>query len=121
MIDIVIPSQLAEQLERIAKERSVGTDAILEEAVQTSLRRIEREKIQQKVESFMTMHAELSERYLGQYVAVHNGEVVDHDDDFQALHERIRKRFGRQPVMIRRVESNPERAMTFRRIRFQSV
>lgn len=119
MIDIAIPSQLAEQLEWIAKERSVGTDAILEEAVQAYLRQIEREKIQKEAGSFRKMHDDLRERYLGQYVAVHNGEVVDHDGDFRALHERIRERFGRQPILLRRVESKPEREMTFRSPRFE--
>ena len=45
--------------------------------------------------------------------AIHNGKVVDHDQDFQSLHSRIRQRFGRQPVLLRRVEAEPERVWTF--------
>lgn len=65
------------------------------------------------------MHAELAEKYLGQYVAIHNGKVVDHDKDFHSLHSRIRQRFGRQPVLLRRVEAEPERVLAFRSPRLE--
>jgi len=64
------------------------------------------------------MHAELVAKYLGQYVAIHNDQVVDHDESFQPLHARIRHRFGRQPVLLRLVEAEPKRVLVFRSPRF---
>ena len=36
-----------------------------------------------------------------------------------ALHRRIRKRFGRTAILLRRVDSEPERVLTFRSPRFE--
>ena len=45
-------------------------------------------------------------RYAGEYVAVHGGEVVDHDPDQRALYLRVRGRYGRRPVLIVRADWN---------------
>ena len=39
-------------------------------------------------------------RYRGKFVAVHDGQVVDHDPDQRALYLRVRARFGHTPVLI---------------------
>jgi hypothetical protein len=49
------------------------------------------------------MHNQLVTQYLDQYVAIHNGELIDHDADLLALRRRIRKRFGRMPILLRQV------------------
>jgi hypothetical protein len=72
------------------------------------------EKIKAEVTAYIILHPSLLEHYLGQYVALHRGEVIDHDADFQLLHTRIRQRFGRQPILIRRVETDVQRELVFR-------
>ncbi len=116
---VTLRPQLLEQLKQVAAEHSVRPEELLETAVRTYLRQLDREKIKAEAEAFCSMHAELAEKYLGQYVAIHNGKVVDHDKDFQPLHSRIRQRFGRQSVLLRCVEAEPERALTFRSPRFE--
>ena len=108
-----------EQLKQAASEQTTKPEEIVETAVRAYLRQIEREKIKAEVEAFRSMHDKLVKEYLGQYVAIHNGQVVDHDEDFQPLHSRIRQRFGRQPVLLRRVEAEPERVLVFRSPRFE--
>ncbi len=119
MSTITLQPQLMEQVEQVASERAVRPGELLETAVRTYLRQLDREKIRAEAEAFRSMHAELAEKYLGQYVAIHNGKVIDHDEDFQSLHSRIRQRFGRQPVLLRRVEAEPERVWLFRSPRFE--
>jgi hypothetical protein len=46
----------------------------------------------------------LLSRYRGEYVAVVDAHVVDHDADWQALAERVFRRFGVAPVFMPRVE-----------------
>ena len=53
------------------------------------------------------MYPQLGERYLGQFVAVHNGQIVDADVDFEALFLRIQERFEDTPVLIRLVSTTP--------------
>lgn len=43
-------------------------------------------------------------RYAGEYVAVHGGEVVDHDPDQRALYLRALARHEQQPVLIIRAD-----------------
>ena len=119
MSTITLQPRLVEQLEQVAAQRSVEAQELIETAVRTYLRQVEREKIKAEARTFRSMHTELAEKYLGQYVAIHNGKVIDHDEDFQALHSRIRQRFGRQPVLLRRVEAGPERVLTFRSPQFE--
>ena len=121
MLTLTLQSELVEQLESVAAERSVMPDELLETAVRAYLRQVEREQIETEAAAFRVMHDELRRQFLGQYVAIYRGEVVDHDLDFQLLHSRIRQRYGRQPVLLRRVEIEPERAMTFRSPRFERI
>jgi hypothetical protein len=39
-------------------------------------------------------------RYAGEYVAVQDGQVLDHDPDQRALYLRVRAQFGRRPILI---------------------
>ena len=43
-------------------------------------------------------------RYAGEYVAVHGGEILDHDPDQRVLYLRVRGRPERQPVLIVRAD-----------------
>ena len=119
MPTVTLQPELVEQLQQVASEQAVMPEELLETAVRTYLRQLEREKIKAEAEAFRSMHAELAEKYLGQYVAIHNGKMVDHDKDFPSLHSRIRQRFGRQPVLLRRIETEPERVLVFRSPRLE--
>jgi hypothetical protein len=89
-------------------------DRTYEAAEQHPSRLLEWITISRESAAYRAMHADLIDDYLGQYVAIHDGKLVDHGSDFSTLHERVRKRFGRQPVLVRRVEINPERTLVFR-------
>ncbi|OGO43461.1 MAG: hypothetical protein A2Z04_06420 [Chloroflexi bacterium RBG_16_57_9] len=119
MSAITLHPQLMEQLEQVAAEQAVMPEELVENAVRTYLRQIEREQIKVEIDAFRSMHGMLIEKFLGQYVAIHSGKLVDHDKDFQAIHSRIRQRFGRQPVLLRRVEAEPERVLVFRSPRLE--
>jgi hypothetical protein len=51
-------------------------------------------------EAWFARPAAERERYRGEYIAIHRGEVMDHDLDQRTLYLRVRERFGRQPVLI---------------------
>lgn len=104
---------LMQQVEQIAAEQTATPDQIIETAVRAYLRQLDRSRIKAEAEAYPVIHAELVKQYLHQYVAIYNGQLVDHDEDFQQLHIRIRQRFGRQPVLLRRVETQAERHLSF--------
>jgi hypothetical protein len=45
----------------------------------------------------------LLRRYRDEYVAIHEGKVVDHDRNFDALASRVFARFGPRPVFMPKV------------------
>lgn len=119
MTTITLSPQLAAELEQIANEQAVKPEELLEDAVRAYLRGLERDKIKAEATAYRKLHSELVKQYLGRYVAIHDGNVVDHDEDFQELHRRIRQRFGRQPVLLRQVATEPERVLVMRSPRLE--
>ncbi|RIK53010.1 MAG: hypothetical protein DCC57_09020 [Chloroflexi bacterium] len=68
--------------------------------------------------AYRKLHAQLWQQYPGHYVALHNGQLVDHDSDKHALLARIQAQFPDQFVLVRRVEATPEREYRFPSTRF---
>lgn len=71
----------------------------------------------QEQAAFDAMIDQLRANYLGQYVAVHQGQVVDHDADVTALSKRVRVSHSNQVVHIRQVLSHPEPELRWRSVR----
>lgn len=69
----------------------------------------DRPKMLQEENAFRHLYPELLVRYLGEFVAIYHGEVVDHDRDRLRLLERIDEKYPNEVVLIRQVieESAP--------------
>ena len=57
--------------------------------------------------AFLEQHDELKTKYLGQHIAMKDGQVVDHDTDVVSLYMRIRNRFKDEFVLIDLVQEDP--------------
>jgi len=111
MPTVAVEPELYRRVEEAALEQEASVSEVLAEAVLHYLWELDRRKISEESKIYRQRHAELKAQYLGQYIAMHNGQVVDHDTDFQALQQRIRQRFERTPVMITLVEDVTERPL----------
>ncbi|MEM7532262.1 MAG: DUF5678 domain-containing protein [Chloroflexota bacterium] len=60
--------------------------------------------IAQESEAYRQMHSKLLDTYQGQYVAIHQAKLVDHDEDEMILYYRVREKYGTKPILMRRVE-----------------
>lgn len=78
-----------------------------------------REAMEKEVEAYRRMHPELLRKYRGQHVAIHGGNVVDHDTNPVALLQRIRSQFPDQVVLRRKVEVDPRPEIRVRRPRLE--
>lgn len=58
--------------------------------------------------AFEQMKPELLKTHQGQYVAVHNGELVDSDNDEQILAKRVYGKFGYQTILMTKVTETPQ-------------
>jgi hypothetical protein len=98
---------LVETLHQIAEHEQTSPEDLLEQAATEFLERVALKKMQAETSAFERIHPQLVEQYLGQHVAVHNGMMIDHDPDLRTLHIRIRKRFGKVPILLRQVTEDP--------------
>jgi glutamyl-tRNA reductase len=112
MPEIMIDPELYERVEKAALEQETSTNDIFSEAVQHYLWELNRRKISEETRIYRQQHEQFKENYLGHYIAMFQGQVVDHDEDFQALHQRVRQQYKRQPVMITLVEETADPVLT---------
>ncbi len=119
MSTIVLEPELYGLIQRRAQEHKRSIDEILSEAVQQYLWELDRKKISEESALYHERYPELKARYLGQYIAMRNGEVIDHDADFQTLYRRVVTQFPDTPVMITLVEEEPDKPILRRGFRME--
>ena len=100
MIQISLPEHTMEKLERAAQMRGTDVSELIDQIIEQYISNDKLSQINQEQSSFEAQHALLLEKYAGQYVAMYNGGVVDHDADRISLGKRVRARFGSEPVLI---------------------
>lgn len=121
-ITLTIPEAIYEQATSIADSTQQPVDKVFEDALEQVFSPFplheKHSQMAQEVEAYKAMHSRLIETYLGKYVAVFNGKVIDHDKDVVALSLRINEKLPDEVVLIRRVELASERILNMRSPRF---
>ena len=113
------PEKLKEAVEYLEKESEVLRDsyslwrakgeflkALGREA--EAKKSLERAEFYEAIRYFEANKEGLLRQYEGKFVAILHDEVVDSDEDFEALGERIIKKFGSRDILVRRVTKEPE-------------
>lgn len=107
-ITVHLPDEVMARLRAVAGEEASTVGRVVARLVEEALPALERhpqwEKLQREEAAYAARHAELVERYHGQSIALHEGEVIDHDTDEGALLARVRTRLGETVFLMRRVE-----------------
>jgi hypothetical protein len=116
---VSLDANIVESLRQVAAEKGMTLDQVLGESAQEYIRQARRIKLRREQEAYRAMHAELKQKYLGQSVAIYNGELVDHDADALALLRRIRQQFGSAPVLFCEVEDKPDKEYVIRSPRLE--
>ncbi|CAN5695600.1 hypothetical protein BH10CHL1_BH10CHL1_24440 [soil metagenome] len=101
--------ELIVRVQNIARAINQDENEVLETAVQLYLDHVEREKIHAETQAFWAMTTDLQSKYLGEFVAVHEGQVIDHDLDVAQLEQRITQRLGDIAVLIAPVTQATQR------------
>src|SRR3990172_9675270 len=100
---IVLKSDLREILEKDAAQESRTLSDIVNEAVEHYLHERQIAKLEAEIEAYHRMHPQLKQKFLGEWVAVHDRQLVDHDVDRAEMYRRVRARYGRTTVLLRQV------------------
>jgi predicted DNA-binding protein len=114
MGEIVLRSDLHETLEKDAKREARSVNEIVNEAIERYLHERQIAQLDAEIAAFEKLHPELRQKHLGQWVAVHEQELVDHDSDRAALYKRVRATYGRTAVLIRQVTEQPDNEIWIR-------
>ena len=114
MMQLAVNEMTVTQLEQVAREQNTTAQRLAEQAIREFLRSEARRKMQREMDAFFQLHARLLEDHVGEYVAIHQGKLIDHDSDQLALFQRVERRYGDTPVLIKLVLANPEEEYTFR-------
>ena len=75
-------------------------------------------KVEQEKTAYLQLYPRLKMQYPGQYVAIHNGRLVDHDTDYGSLFERIDDQYPDTFVWLTQVRDEPMRTIVVRSPRF---
>ena len=119
IVELVIEDNLFSQLQQKAIGKGADVQTIAYEAIQRYLQDEEEQKMQYEIAAYHDLHQELLQSFLGQYVAVHQGQVVDHDAEQFALYLRIRQHYPGEIVLIRQVRPEAEKFWTMRSPKFE--
>jgi hypothetical protein len=76
------------------------------------------EAVRDEITAYHALHPMLWAQYPKQHVAIHGGQLLDHDENKVALRRRINQSYPNQFVLVRQVEREPERVLYFRSPRF---
>ena len=119
-----VPDEINEQVEKLAvtTERDIA-DVLLETIARTFSPfpvNPNRSVMNQNVETYRELHAELVMTHLGQFVAICDGRLIDHDPDPVSLLQRIRTQYPEKVVLRRKVESVPEHQLQIRHPRIEA-
>ena len=116
-LELSLNSALYEALEREARQRNQSIEDLVEAAVtnllsaststessrqptSTTSGAARRAKIHVEAEAWRSMPEAARSQYYGQFVAVHQGQVIDHDPDRLQLYRRVRRQWGDTPVLM---------------------
>ncbi len=126
-ITFTVPSQTITKLRRLASTRNKPLDDVLVEAVETldamataqNGQTKRREAMLKEERAFRKLHPTLLNQYAGEFVAIYQGEMVDHDPDQLVLLQRKRQKYPGQVVLIARLVAEPEEIYHFRSPRLE--
>jgi len=73
---------------------------VVNEVMRNYLKQLETQKLNEEQKAFELQHPELVKEFLDKYVAFHQGQLIDVDDDQYTLYVRVHQRFPETAIGI---------------------
>lgn len=103
MQTVTLEPELLTQVSQLVGDSATTLEDFVNEAVRAQIDRMADEILEREIAAFEGMYPHLRQTHFGQYVAIHNGQLVDSDPDFESLFLRTQAKLGTTPVLVRRV------------------
>ncbi|MFN8489181.1 MAG: DUF5678 domain-containing protein [Caldilineaceae bacterium] len=114
MLTITLKDQTASQLTKLAAAQSTSPEDLIEKAIRDLLHAEASRILTRETQIFRAMHEQLLNRYAGEYVALHHGQLIDHDVDQLALYLRVDELYPDEIILIKQVCPEVEEVYTIR-------
>lgn len=96
--------QVSETLAEAIRYEAETRDQSIEEFLAIVLRRertlADRRKIEEEQDWWLSLPLSERAKYEGQFVAIHDRKLIDHDKDESALRRRVRNKYQRTAVLL---------------------
>lgn len=116
MITLHISEELAGTIKEEATIRGVSIEEYLRSAIQRERTLTARQKMEQDQVWWLSLPLSKRVKYEGEFIAVHNQKLIDHDKDDAILYKRVRKKYEKTPVLVMPAEGPKEIRMISPRI-----
>lgn len=130
-LTLTLSPNIAERVQKFAQQHDEAivavVERILDEALPAPLEDAgwidlsePDEAAEAEMQAYLALHPWLKANYLGQYVAIYQGKLVDADEDFDTLFDRINQAYPAQLVWMSKVDDDPIETFSVRSPRFTS-
>src|SRR5688572_12566384 len=100
-IVLELPDHLYERARELAAQQKQDVAGVLTNLLQEALANGEQRPsptqpnaaMQREINAYLELHPSLVANYLGQYVAIFQGKLIDHDPDFGVLMRRVESNY----------------------------
>ena len=120
-VSISIPQPIYRRVRELARLRNRSVDDVLIEVLDQALPpddipdvAEEDAAVEREMQAYIALHPMLKEKYLGQHVAIYNGQLIDVDEDYGALYRRIDAQYPDEFVWLATVEEEAMPTLVFR-------
>ena len=123
-VTLTIPERLYERARQLAAQRHMNVEEVLTKVLDATEDALEMlvperdEAVEREMAAYIALHPLLWEKYPCQHVAIYDGELVDRDEDYGALYERIEERYPDEFVWLTTVKEEPIETLVMRSPRF---
>jgi len=128
-LTLTLSDNISERVQKLAEQRREDMIAVVERILDEALPESFDDQAwidlaepdaaaDQEMQAYIELHPKLKEDFLGQYVAIYQGKMIDHDMDRRALYTRIVARHPNQFVWLSKVEEEPIETFVVRSPRF---
>jgi hypothetical protein len=132
-ITLTIPENIYQEAKQQANRQHLSIEAVVSQRLRqlwqttpesdtpTELLTPEEQLMWQEMEAYKALHPRLVKQYLGQYVAIYQGKLVDHDWDEEALMRRRLQNYPDAVVLVDQVELEPQHELYIPSLRWGQV
>jgi hypothetical protein len=100
MSKIILGEPLASQIRQEADAHGVDIEKYLESVLRHYRFQGQQAKVAAETEWWSLQSDEVKSHYAGEFVAIHQQAVIDHDKDEDALRKRIRSGYGKIAILL---------------------